>query len=70
MAKIKFERENKLGLLSKNNIGQAGTAIAIQRDHLKWKLLIPLGVINLTQVTLSVDLPPFLTTSFSNSEQL
>ena len=39
MAKIKFERENKLRLLSKNNIGQAGTAIAIQRDQLKMEVI-------------------------------
>ena len=35
MAKIKFGRENNLKLLSQNNISQAGTAIAIQRAHLK-----------------------------------
>ena len=39
MAKIKFERENKVRLLSQNYISQAGTAIDIQRAHLKMEVI-------------------------------
>ena len=39
MAKIKFERENKLRSPSQNNISQAGAAIDIQRAHLNMEVI-------------------------------